>query len=80
MNLTAIIIVGTICWAIVALVNGPKHRKKDNSSQQQAAENKTLREDMEKLRERVEVLEKIVTDEKYSLKREFENLKKDDAA
>ena len=77
MNVTAVVIVAIICWAIVELVNGKRVRK---HTKQGSQETDALRQEVQDLRERVQVLEKIVTDEKYSLNKEFENLKKDDAA
>lgn len=77
MNITAVAIVAIICWAIVELTNGSKSKK---TSKKTGAENEALRTEVEQLKDRVVTLEKIVTDEKYSLNKEFENLKKDDAA
>ncbi|MDU0354508.1 hypothetical protein RS130_11690 [Paraglaciecola aquimarina] len=80
MNMTAIAIVAISCWAIVELVNGPKGKKRAKRE----AEKTNLTSDLEKevaaLKERVEVLEKIVTDKKYDLHRQFEDLKKDKVA
>lgn len=76
----AVAIVAIICWAIVELVNGPKQKKRTKNDQQQAETVETLQAQVANLKERVEVLERIVTDEKYSLNKEFENLKKGDAA
>ena len=77
MNMTAVAIVAIICWAIVSLTNGPK-RPKGNKADKR--ENEALKEEVDALKERVATLEKIVTDEKYNLHKEFENLKKSDAA
>lgn len=77
MNMTAVAIVAIICWAIVELTNGGKSKKK---SQVDSRETDALKQEVAALRERVATLEKIVTDEKYSLNKEFENLRKDDAA
>ncbi|MDF2178957.1 hypothetical protein P2G88_11920 [Aliiglaciecola sp. CAU 1673] len=71
MNLTAIAIVGIICWALVELVNS-RHKKAPK-----AQDLGPMQQEIEKLRERVQVLEKIVTDENYDLKRQFDNLKND---
>ncbi len=77
MNITAVAIVAIICWAIVELTNGSKTKRKGKLDK---AENDALAKEVAELRERVVTLEKIVTDEKYNLHREFENLKKNDAA
>ncbi len=77
MNMTAVAIVAIICWAIVELTNSGKSKKK---SKIESKETDALREEVAELKDRVATLERIVTDEKYSLNKEFENLKKDDAA
>ena len=80
MNLTAIAIVALICWAIVELVNGPKGKKKNQKEAEQVNLNNDLEREVAAMRDRIENLEKIVTDEKYSLNREFEDLKNDKVA
>ncbi|MFQ3191770.1 MAG: phage shock protein B [Paraglaciecola sp.] len=80
MNITAIVIVAVICWAIVELVNGPKGKKKDKKEANQVNFANNLERDMTVMRERIETLEKIVTDEKYDLNRQFDDLKKDRVA
>ncbi|MEP2651012.1 MAG: hypothetical protein ABJH06_03375 [Paraglaciecola sp.] len=80
MNLTAILIVALVCWAIVELVNGPKGKKKDKTNVRQAQITNELLQEMATMRERIETLEKIITDEKYDLNRQFDDLKKDKVA
>lgn len=80
MNLTAIAIVALICWAIIELVNGPKGKKKNQKEAEQVNLNNDLEREVAAMRDRIETLEKIVTDEKYSLNREFEDLKNDKVA
>ncbi|MCF2949986.1 phage shock protein B [Paraglaciecola aquimarina] len=80
MNMTAIAIVAIACWAVVELVNGPKNRKKSKSSQEPDQATLDLQQQVEAMRERIETLEKIVTDEKYDLHRQFDDLKKDKVA
>jgi hypothetical protein len=80
MDITAIAIFGCVCWAIVRIVNGPsenpKLRKKAKATQTQLeTEHAQMQEDLQAMAERLAVLEKIVTDEKYSLNRELEALK-----
>ena len=74
MNLTAIAIVAIICWAIVELTQGSKSKKKSKVDNQL---NDELKQQVADLKTRVETLEKIVTDEKYDLNRQFDNLNKD---
>jgi phage shock protein B len=80
MNLTAIFIVALVCWAIVTLVNGPRNRKKDKLSPEQVNLSNELQQQIITMRERIETLEKIVTDEKYDLNRQFDDLKKNKVA
>ncbi len=73
MDLTAIIIVAIVFGSVVAIVKtvfnhvGERHKLKH-------FDNGTASE-IERLKERIATLEKIVTDENYQLKKEFENLK-----
>ena len=78
MNTTAIAIIAIVCWAIVAIVNSVK--KSSKVTDQQSRENAELRNEINSIKERIATLEAIVTDEKYNLKKEFDNLSKDDAA
>lgn len=71
MNITAVAIVAIICWAIVELT-GNKSKKQSAKKDQDYEE---LQNTVNQLQERVATLEKIVTDEKYDLKREIESLK-----
>lgn len=80
MNMTAIAIVALVCWAIVELVNGPRGKKKDKKDADQVNLTNDLEREVAAMRERIETLEKIVTDEKYDLNRQFDDLKKDKVA
>lgn len=80
MNLTAIAIVGFICWAIVKLVNGPRDKKNHKADAEQVELTSDLEREVAAMRERIETLEKIVTDEKYDLNRQFDDLKRDKVA
>jgi phage shock protein B len=80
MNITAIAIVALVCWAIVELVNGTKGKKKDKKDAAQINITNDLEREVEAMRERIETLEKIVTDEKYDLNRQFDDLNKDKVA
>ena len=77
MNMTAIAIVALVCWAIVELVNGPRSKKKDKTATKVSDQSM---QEIAALKERIETLEKIVTDEKYDLKRQFADLEKDKVA
>ncbi|GAC33582.1 hypothetical protein [Paraglaciecola polaris] len=77
MNITAVAIVAIICWAIVELTNGTKTKKKNKAAEQQDVQ---LAQQIADLKERIETLEKIVTDEKYDLHRQFDDLKKNKVA
>ena len=70
MNMTAVAIVGMICWAIVRL-NAQSRRDKNLGKNES-----DLKLQLSELQERVATLEKIVTDEKYDLNKQFEDLKK----
>ncbi|MDP5032456.1 MAG: hypothetical protein NWQ54_07125 [Paraglaciecola sp.] len=77
MNMTAIAIVAIVCWAIVELVNGTRGKKQGKKDEQK---NSDLQQQIVTLKERIETLEKIVTDEKYDLNRQFDDLKKERVA
>lgn len=69
MDITAIAIVAIVVWGIVEVFSW---NKKDKA----AKEDPKLADELARLKERVQVLEEIVTDEKYNLKREFDALKR----
>ena len=78
MNLTAIAIVAIIASVIYKIVEaGCRVSQNKNASN---AKSKQYEAEIAELRERIEVLEKIVTDESYDLKRQFKNLDKDKVA
>ncbi|WP_100642186.1 hypothetical protein [Alteromonas facilis] len=77
MNATAIAIVAIICWTLVKLTDSRKSKKKDKAETDVTSENAQLRGRLDAMQERIEVLERIVTDEKYDLNRQFDNLRKD---
>ena len=72
MNMTAIAIVAICCWALAAIVEAAKSNKKHKISQ---IEREEIEKELHSLSSRVETLERIVTDESYTLKKEFDNLK-----
>lgn len=73
MNMTAIAIVAIATWGVVTIVRlGVNKSMKDTDNQV----NSELESELAQLRDRIEVLEKIVTDEKYDLKKQFADLEK----
>ncbi|UAA39445.1 hypothetical protein KIH87_03555 [Paraneptunicella aestuarii] len=77
MNLTAIAIVAIVCVAIVKLTNTVFHKRNVNARQTESSgkDNSEMLQAIKNLQERVATLEKIVTDEKYDLKKEIESLR-----
>jgi len=71
MNITAVAIVAISCWALVEIINGGKKRKQGAN---QGQELDKMQQEIIQLKERVQTLEKIVTDEKYDLKQQIDNL------
>jgi len=76
MNLTAIIIIAIVCGTIMGLVNIFSENNKLNKSTQEKFKKyeSNIEEKLQNMQARIEVLEKIVTDENYSLKKEFSDL------
>lgn len=78
MNVTAVVIVSVIAWAIVKIIrtlkstnpHSPIHQDRINQMEQE----------INQLKERIVVLEQIVTDEKYDLKQKFKDLENDKVA
>ena len=62
-------IVGGYVVAIMKIRN-----KSGGLSREQDAENQALRAELASLRQRIEVLEQLVTDDDYQLKREFKRV------
>lgn len=76
MDITAIAIVGIIAWSVVSIVQGVKPAKKAKAAQGELqSEHEQMKQELAIMSERLAVLEKIVTDEKYQLNREFASLK-----
>ena len=78
MNMTAVGIIALICWMVVSIVKtvqAKEHRKKDNAEHKDLQDyTKEIEKRLEEMSERIATLEKIVTDEKYQLNKEFEKL------
>ncbi|MEM0910239.1 MAG: hypothetical protein AAGJ37_04650 [Pseudomonadota bacterium] len=77
MNVTAVCIVAIIAWAFVSLFSNHKDGKY-SKGKWQSAESKMsdLESEIAQMNERIQVLEKIVVDEKYELNRKFDELNK----
>ena len=75
MNLTAIIIMAIIVGGIVKIIStlSNKNRNTENRFSEQKYDD--MLQKLQQMNERIETLERIVTDEKYSLNKEFENLR-----
>lgn len=72
MNVTAVAIIAIIFGCTIAMVS--MIIKYKNESKIHSQDNHELESEIAKLKERVATLEKIVTDENYNLKKEFEKL------
>jgi len=77
MNMTAVAIIAIIAWAIVSITDSVKTKKSNKVSDKTS---RAYEAEIASLKERVSVLEKIVTDEKYDLKKQFADLEKDKVA
>lgn len=76
MDITAIAIVGIIGATIVSLTKHfSANRTPKAANDQMAQEHEKMQRELITMSKRLEVLEKIVTDEKYHLNKEFEALK-----
>ena len=73
MNMTAIAIVAICAWALVTIVESAKDKSKKKLS---SKETDAYKAEIAELKERVSVLEKIVTDERYDLKKAICRLRK----
>lgn len=72
MNVTAVAVVAIIFGCTLGLVSMIlKHRGQSHTSSE---DNKQLQGEIAQLKERVATLEKIVTDSKYQLNKEFDSL------
>lgn len=73
MNVTAVAIISIIFGTAYAIVKMILKFVKDSKAHKH--EDSSLTTEIDNLKERVAILEKIVTDEKYQLNKEFESLK-----
>jgi hypothetical protein len=74
MNLTAIIIVAICVGGITSIVQTLSNKKIKEANNFNKQERDDMLVQMQKMNERIETLERIVTDEKYNLNKEFANL------
>ena len=77
MSWTPVAIVAIIAWAVVQITGGTRKSKRDKQYDLHSAQ---MQQQIDTLQERIEVLEKIVTDEKYDLKKKFDDLENDRVA
>ena len=80
MNLEAIIIVAIVVGGITSIISTLSDNKRKRVNKFNDKERDELLKQIAEMNERIQTLERIVTDEKYSLNKEFENLKRDSAA
>jgi len=75
MNLTAIIIVAIVVGGITSIISTLSNKKLKESNKFSKNERDDMQVQIQKMNERIETLERIVTDEKYSLNQQFADLK-----
>ncbi len=74
MNLTAIIIVAICVAGITSIISTLSGKKGKRANEFNTQEHNDMLKHIQQMNERIETLERIVTDEKYSLNKEIENL------
>ena len=77
MNMTAVAIVAICAWALVSIIDSAKDKSRKKLTNKETDAYKT---EIAELKERVSILEKVVTDERYDLKKQFADLEKDRVA
>ncbi len=75
MNLTAIIIVAIVVGGITSIISTLSNKKLKEANQFNKKERDDMQLQIQKMNERIATLERIVTDEKYSLNKQFADLK-----
>lgn len=73
MDITAIFIVGIVFFSVVTIIKTVFNHKHQPGMKGESEQ--LLNQELASLKDRVATLERIVTDEKYQLNKEFENLK-----
>ncbi len=69
MNFSTVAIIAIICWCVVEVAKQFRLRQKPDLKAMEQ-----VHEELKKLRARVATLEKIVTEDGYNLKKEFDNM------
>ncbi|AEP30531.1 hypothetical protein [Brumicola nitratireducens] len=75
MNLTAIFIVAIVVGGITSIISTLSNKKIKESNKFNKEERDDMQVQIQKMNERIATLERIVTDEKYSLNKQFADLK-----
>jgi len=75
MNLTAIFIVAIVVGGITSIISTLSNKKIKESNKFNKEERDDMQLQIQKMNERIATLERIVTDEKYSLNKQFADLK-----
>ena len=75
MNLTAIFIVAIIVGGITSIVSTLSNKKNKETNKFSKQERDDIQMQIQQMSARIETLERIVTDEKYSLNQQFADLK-----
>lgn len=75
MDVTAILVMAIIVGGIVKIISILSNKNKGIESRFSEQEYDAMLQKLQQMSERIETLEQIVTDEKYSLNKEFENLR-----
>lgn len=75
MNLTAIFIVAIVVGGITSIISTLSNKKTKESNKFNKEERDDMQAQIQKMNERIATLERIVTDEKYALNKQFADLK-----
>jgi hypothetical protein len=75
MNLTAIFIVAIVVGGITSIISTLSSKKNKESNKLSKEEHDEMQVQIQQMNARIETLERIVTDEKYSLNQQFADLK-----
>lgn len=75
MDVTAILVMAIIVGGIVKIISILSNKNKGIENRFSEQEYDAMLQKLQQMSERIETLEQIVTDEKYSLNKEFENLR-----